>query len=213
VFDKPASESDGSAGEPAETAETAGQPGEGVLSPEALLETLAHQANEAAIFPGSLREEYLFAYDLLLDQSTVGRFIKGPLAPRVVQLTNHRLVWPYYYPPAGTALPSLLRTNRDDDAVWGVIYETKRKDVRALEEYLRVPNRYHRRAVAVHDRGGRRIMAFAYVLSVQDPLPGKPSADFRGKLAAAAAERSLPEEWLSALNSLETGEYQSNTAP
>lgn len=203
MSDKPAPESTDAADEQAETTE---QPGEAVLSPEAMLETLAHQANEAAIFPGSLREEYLFAYDLLLDQSTVGRFIKGPLAPRVVRLANHRLVWPYYYPPAGTALPTLLRTNRDEDAVWGVVYETKRKDMKALEEYLRVPNRYHRRAVPVHDRGGRRIMAFAYVLSVQDPLPSKPSADFREKLAAAATERSLPEEWLAMLQALETGD-------
>jgi hypothetical protein len=186
--------------------DTGGQPGESALSPESTLEALARQTNEAAIFPGSLREEYLFAYDLLLDQSTVGRFIKGPLAPRVVQLTNHKLVWPFYYHPAATALPSLLRTNLDEDAVWGVIYETKRKSLAPLEEYLRVPNRYHRRAVPVHDRGGRRFMAYAYVLSVQDPLPGKPSAEYRAKLAAAAAERSLPEEWLQTLQSLETAE-------
>jgi hypothetical protein len=200
VYDKPAH---GSMGASADGAGGGPQPGE-VLSVEATLETLAHQTNEAAIFPGSLREEYLFAYDLLLDQATVGRFIKGQLAPRVVQLTNHKLVWPFFFAPAGSALPSLLRTNREEDVVWGVIYETKRKDMRALEEYLRVPNRYHRRAVPVLDRGGRRFMAFAYVLTVSDPMPGKPSAEYRGKLAAAAAERSLPADWLATLNALPT---------
>jgi hypothetical protein len=176
------------------------------LSPEAVLESLSAQANEAAIFPGSLREQYLFAYDLLLDQGLIGRFIKGQLAPRIVQLQNHRLVWPYYHPPAQSVLPSIERTNRTDDVVWGVIYEMRRRSLTELERYLRVPNRYHRHAVSCLDRGGRRFTAFTYVLTMNDPVPGKPSAEYREQLLSCAGERELPTEWLETLRGIETVE-------
>ena len=183
-----------------------GGSGEGVLSPEAVLETLGQQTNEAAIFPVSTREEFLFAYDLLLEQTTVGRFVKGNLAPRIVVLPNHSLTWPYYFPPAGSALPNIERTNREQDAVWGVLYTVQRKNLQQLEQYLRVPNRYHRHMIGVHDRGGRRFSAFTYVLTVRDNLPGKPSVEYRDKLVSAAAERELPAEWIARLKLLETGE-------
>lgn len=179
-----------------------------LLSPETVLEELSFQASESALFPGSLREEYLFAYDLLLDQATVARFVKALQMVRIVRLPHHRLVWPYYYPPLGSALPSLLRTNRDDDSVWGVLYDARGKDFSALAQQLRVPNRYHRRAVITLDRGGRRFVAFTYVVTLHDPMMAQPSPDYLSQLVAAAAERGLPEEWLAALRATETAAAQ-----
>jgi hypothetical protein len=179
----------------------------GGVSPETLLETLGAQASEAALFPGSLREEFFFSYDLLLDQSTVSRFVKGMTVAHICVLRNHRLVWPYFYPPAGSCLPGLLRTNQDEDCVWGVLYRTAGKDLRALESYLRIPNRYHRRGVATMDRGGRRMAAFTYVLTLHDPVMGKPSKEYLERLVACATERGLPDEWLANLKALPVGEY------
>ena len=174
-----------------------------VLSPEAVLEDLGQQTNDVAMFPGSMRETWFFAYDMLLDQSTISRFVKKLNVGKIVSLPNYRLAWPYYFPPQSTALPSLERTNRDSDIVWGLIYDATGRDFAELERHLRVPNRYHRSAVFVIDRGGRRFPAFTYVLTLKDDVPGKPSADYRDRLVAAAAERSLPDEWLSQLRGLD----------
>ena len=174
------------------------------LSPETVLEQLSFQASESALFPGSLREEYFFAYDLLLDQAAVSRFVKALQIAHIARVPHHRLVWPYYYPPVGSALPSLLRTNRDTDSVWGVLYNARGKDFSALTQQLRVPNRYHRRAVITLDRGERRFVAFTYVVTLHDLVMRQPSPGYLSQLIAAAAERGLPEEWLAALRATET---------
>lgn len=185
-----------------------GSPGEGAdarMSPETLLETLSAQANEAAMFPGSLREDYFFAYDLLLEQSYVARFVRGLQWAKNVRLPLHRLVWPYYYPPAASALPSLLRTNREEDCVWGILYLATGRDFNLLARHLRTPNRYHRRGVITKDRGGRRFNAFTYVLTLQDDVLGHPSQQYMDRLLAAAEERKLPEEWMAELRAIEIG--------
>jgi hypothetical protein len=192
--------------DPTASAPEGGAEGEGALSPEAMLEVLAAQTNDAAIFPLSLREQYLFFYDMLLSQSTIGRFIKGLLPSRVVQLPNYKLIWPYYYPPAQTSLPSLQRTNNSADCVWGLICAMRGKDLTALESYLRVPQRYHRATVSVVDRGGRRFPASAYVLTLKDSAPRPPSAEYREQLLTAATERALPAEWLEQLRQLAVAE-------
>lgn len=183
--------------------DAAASEGGAVISPETLLEDLSQQADDAAMFPGSMRETWFFAYDLLLDQSTISRFVKKLSVGKIVSLQHYRLAWPYYFPPQETALPSLERTNREDDTVWGLIYDATGRDFQELERFLRVPKRYHRSAVQVRDRGDRLFPAFTYVLTLKDDVPGKPSADYRDRLVAAAAERSLPDEWLGRLRGMD----------
>jgi hypothetical protein len=189
-----------------------GGPGPVANSPEVLLETLSAQASDVAMFPGAVRAEYFFAYDMLLDQATIARFVKGMQLAKIACLTHHRLVWPYYSPPVGSALPSILRTNLEEDCVWGVLYNARGKDLSALNTYLRVPNRYHRRNVITTDRGGRRFPAFAFILSVHDDAPGKPSRAYLDRLLSAAVERELPEEWLEKLRQQEVAAEQQSGA-
>lgn len=174
-----------------------------IQSPEALLAQLSLQTSEVAMFPASTRTTHFFAYDILLDQTTISRFVKGILADKVVRLPHHKLVWPYYYPPRGTGLPSLARTNRPEDEVWGLLYNTRGKDFKELERYLRLPNRYHRVGVRPQDRGGRIFQAFTYILTIADDLPARPSAQYRDELAAAALDRQLPDEWIERIKALE----------
>ena len=173
------------------------------MSPEAVLEIISAETSDAALFPGSMREEWFFTYDLLMDQTTMSRFIKKMNVGKIVYLPHYRLSWPFYYPPQNSALPSLERTNHSEDVVWGIIFESKGKDFTELERFLRVPNRYHRSAIQVQDRGGRRFPAFTYVLTRQDDAPRKPSSVYRDKLIEIAADRQLPDEWLSILRGLE----------
>ena len=181
----------------------AGEDGQEILSPEAVLAQLSQQAADVAMFPASTRTTHFFAYDVLLEQATISRFVKGMLADKVVRLPHHKLIWPYYYPPRGTGLPSLARTNRPEDEVWGLLYNTRSKDFKELERHLRLPNRYHRVGVRPQDRGGRIFPAFTYILTIADDLPSRPSMQYREQFANAAAERGLPDEWVAKLRALE----------
>ncbi len=178
----------------------------GVASPEAILELISQETADAALFPGSMREVWFFAYDLLMEQATISRFIKKMHIGRPVRLPHYKLEFPYYFPPQGTALPTLKRTNNENDEVWGFIYDAREKDFKELERYLRVPNRYHRSALQVQDRGGRRFPAFTYVLSIRDDVEHKPAPRYMEQLIAAATERKVPEEWLAKLRGWETAE-------
>ena len=65
----------------------------------------------------------------------------------------------------------------------------------------------------VQDRGGRRIPAFTYVLTLHDDVHRPPAASYRDQLVAAACERKLPEEWLESLRNLKVEqEVQSGSA-
>ena len=186
-------------------ADDAGDAAETVQSPEAVLAQLAKETNQAAMFAASSRTRYFFAYDTLMDQSAIARYVKGLRPAKVVSLPNHRLIWPYYLPPRSSGIPSLERTNMDGDEVWGILYDAGNKDFKPLERFLKLPNRYHRVGVKPQDRGGRIFPAFTYVLTISDDLPSKPSSSYKELLIGAARERGLPDEWIGKLEALETG--------
>lgn len=175
----------------------------GTPSPEATLERIQGHVEGETILPGSTRKSWLFTYDTLMNPVVLNRYVKGVVPGKVVNLPSFRLTWPFNYPPQGTALPSLER--QDGPAaggVWGLIYDITKKDLTQLERYLRVPNRYHQRALNVVDRGGSKLPAVTYVLSASGGSPLAPSAAYRDELLAAARERELPGEWVSYLEGL-----------
>lgn len=176
------------------------------VQPHALLESLGSQIDDAALLPATSTAHYLFAFDELLDQATIARYVKGMRPEKIVCVPRHRLVFPYYYPPRETSLPSLVRTSNDNDEVWGVLYNLRGKDLKPLERWLRVPNRYHRRSVRIHDRGGNRLVASTYVLTLTDEEHRPPSAAYRDFLVESARERGLPEHWIARLMEIEVEE-------
>ena len=174
--------------------------------PGALLEALGSQIDDAALLPATSRAQYLFAYDQLLEQSLVSRYVKGLRQEKIVCVPRHRIIFPYYHPPQESSLASLIRTNNDNDEVWGILYNLRGKEMKELERYLKVPNRYHRRSVRILDRGGQRLVASTYVLTITDEVHRPPSAAYRDKLIAAAIERQLPEHWIARLQEMEVEE-------
>lgn len=173
-------------------------------APEQLLDQLQHLP-EGALFWDDLENPlYLFAFDHLMDQAYISRFVRGLRPSKQVRLPHHRLCWPYYFPPQGTTVPALERTNGEDDAVWGILYQANRVDFSQLEEHLRVPNRYYRKSLIVMDRGDRRMAAFCYALNQEPQNAGKPSAAYLGRLIEAAKTRNLPEDWIRLLEAIET---------
>jgi hypothetical protein len=171
-------------------------------TPEAALGDLVGSDAETFLLPSSSKAQYFFAYDALLDQGVVSRYVRGLIPAKVVRAANYRIGWPYYYPPEGTSLPTLVRSGTE--SVWGLVYDAKGCDFARLERHLNCPNRYHRRAVQVLDRGDRRFSAFTYVLSVYDDKAGRPSAAYLAHLVETAKERGLPAEWIAQLEGLET---------
>lgn len=177
-----------------------------VPSSSELLEQISAPISEETILPGSQRKSWLFTYDHLMHPSLLLRYVKGIVPGKVVRLPSFRLVWPFYYPPQESALPSLERVEapQPGEGVWGIIYETTKKDLSQLERHLKVPNRYHARMVKAVDRGGEITPASTYVLSVSGGEPLAPSAAYRDELAGIARERGLPEEWIAELEKLAT---------
>jgi hypothetical protein len=157
------------------------------------------------MLPASLRPVYIFAFDQLMDQAYIARYAKGLVPAKIVCLPHHKLIWPYYYPPAGSHLPYPLRTNNEADSVWGILYDARGSDLQLLERHLNVPGRYHKRGYVLQDRGGRRFNANAYVLSLSGPASLEtsrgPSEAYLARLLDTARDRQLPPEWLMELES------------
>ena len=169
-------------------------------TPESAMVDLAGSADETLLLPKSGKIPYFFAYDHHMDQAVVARYVRGLIPAKVVRASNYRLAWPWFYPPEGTALPSLQRAGGSD--VWGLLYDARGVDFAKLDAHLNCPNRYHRRAVQVLDRGDRRFSAFTYVLSVADEGNNKPSEAYLKHLVETAESRGMPEEWVQTLKGL-----------
>ena len=172
-------------------------------SPETALEQIQGAVHGETILPSSNRKTWLFTYDALMNPATLSRFVKGIVPGKVVSLPSFRLVWPFHYPPQGTALPSIERSDgADGPGVWGVIYDITKKDLTLLERYLNVPNRYHQRGMNVVDRGEFRLPAITYILTATGGSPLAPSTAYRDTLVATSREYGLPEEWSTYLEGL-----------
>ena len=170
------------------------------------LEQIQAPISEETILPGSQRKQWLFTYDHMMNPAYLLRYVKGIVPGRIVRVPSFGLVWPFHYPPQETALPSLARIDspQPGDGVWGVIYEITKKDLTLLERHLKVPNRYHSRAVQTVNRGGEVTPASTYVLSVSGGEPLAPSRAYLDELLKVAGERGLPEEWLGQLGQIAT---------
>jgi hypothetical protein len=157
-----------------------------------------------SLIPGQTRKSWLFVYDGFINPALFNRYVKGIVPGKVVSIPSFRLTFPFYYPPANSALASIERDPAAGLGVWGVIYDVTKKDLTQLERYLHVPQRYHPRQVMVVDRGGFRLPATTYVLSVTGGSPLAPSAAYRDELLTSAMDRGFPDEWLGYLQSLST---------
>jgi hypothetical protein len=188
-------------------------PNPGADSSSAILENISAKTDDSSMLPASLRPVFLFAFDMLMDQEYVARYAKGLIPSKVVSLPHHKLVWPYYYLPAASCLPYPLRTNREEDSIWGILYDARGSDLKNLERHLNVPGRYHKRGFVLQDRGGRRFNANAYVLTLAGSVPGEaggPSEAYLSRLLDTARERQLPDSWLAELAALSTASLSGN---
>jgi gamma-glutamylcyclotransferase (GGCT)/AIG2-like uncharacterized protein YtfP len=173
---------------------------------EALAELtkLTEQPDEDSFLPGDVRSDQLFVYDELLHPTVISRYLEHPRQRIICCMPMHRLIFPKFFPPKNSGLSSVVRSRTREDAVWGVTFDLANQDLKRLDRYKGVPNRYHLRAVVVQDRGGLKSVAMTYVISAPDKEPSKPSQEMRDTIVDGAFKRKLPEKYIESLRELET---------
>jgi hypothetical protein len=173
---------------------------------EALEALLKHGAKPKgkAFMPGKEQVDRLFVFDELLCPEVAKRYLHLPRQDMLCYIPAHKLIFPKFFAPKGTGLPSIERVSDPAVALWGVTLDITGQDISRLEFYKGAPNRCHLRSVVVCDRGGRKYPARTYVVSVPDEEMSKPSKEFRSIIVEGARTRCLPEEHVSMLEALET---------
>jgi gamma-glutamylcyclotransferase len=93
----------------------------------------------------------------------------------------------------------------DDSAeVWGVVYLCNPEAMRTMDRYEGVATgNYERIPVTVENESGERIEAITYVAGEDFVCePGKPSAEYLGKIISGARHHALPEEYVRMIEAL-----------
>jgi len=168
------------------------------------LTKLTEQPQEDSFLPGDVRSDQLFVYDELLSPAVISRYLSHPRQGIIAHMPMHRLVFPKFFPPRNTGLASIVRSREREDAVWGITFDLADQDLKRLDHYKGVPNRYHMRAIVISDRGGRKSVAMTYVISAPDDEPSKPSKQLLEQIVEGARARNLPEDYVKALLDLAT---------
>ncbi|MCD6283444.1 gamma-glutamylcyclotransferase [bacterium] len=168
------------------------------------LAKLTEHPQEDSFLPGDVRSDQLFVYDELLSPAVISRYLSHPRKGIIAHMPMHRLVFPKFFPPRNSGLASIVRSRVRDDSVWGITFDLAGQDLKRLDHYKGVPNRYHTRAVVVVDRGGRKSVAMTYVISAPDEEPSRPSKELLKLIVEGARTRNLPEDYVKMLWELET---------
>ncbi len=165
---------------------------------------LTEQPDEDSFLPGDVQSDQLFVYDELLHPAVISRYLDHPRQRIVCHMPMHRLIFPKFFPPRNSGLSSVVRSRAPEDAVWGVTFDLAGQDLKRLDRYKGVPNRYHLRAVVVQDRGTIKSVAMTYVITAPDEKSSKPSKELLDTIVEGALHRKLPEDYIKSLRELET---------
>jgi len=165
---------------------------------------LTEQPETDSFLPGDVHSDQLFVYDELLSPSVISRYLSHPRQGIIAHMPSHKLVFPKFFPPRNTGLASIVRSRVREDSVWGITFDLADQDLKRLDHYKGVPNRYHMRAIVVSDRGGRKSVAMTYVISAPDDELSKPNKQLLEQIIEGARTRNLPEDYVKLLQELET---------
>ena len=115
------------------------------------------------------------------------------------RLIGHKLMW-HMAGGDGSAKCDILETGRQEDLVWGVLYEIALSERPLLDQAEGLGRAYQRKIVSVHAAAGT-IDAEAYVALAIDGSR-LPFDWYHAYVLAGAEEHGLPGEYLDALRSL-----------
>ncbi len=155
-----------------------------------------------AFFEARPKDAMLFTYDIYMDVVRLCRYVPSAREPRILRLPNHKLCFPKYYGPLGSAIPSVVRSYGDE--VWGVGWRCAANGLLALELKLSTPHLYHKLDVRLNDRGNDKLPGFTYQITEPDDSTAKPSKAYKADLIRVATAAGLPDEYIVQLASFET---------
>src|SRR5688500_4598329 len=78
-------------------------------TPQEALEQVQNFVDGEGFIQGQGRKSWLFVYDTLINPALFSRYVKGIAPGKVVSVPSFKLSFPFHYPPAGTALPTIER--------------------------------------------------------------------------------------------------------
>jgi gamma-glutamylcyclotransferase (GGCT)/AIG2-like uncharacterized protein YtfP len=157
-----------------------------------------------------------FAYGSNLDPEQMRSRCPSSHVAGLASLRDHRLIFPLPSDRWGGGVSSVQPAH--GPTVWGVLYELTDEDLVALDGFegyhgAGAVNVYDREQVSVDltrpDDGSipRRVRAWIYIARPIRPTP--PSRRYLDAILRGARHHRLPDEYVSALESLQVGEEES----
>lgn len=116
------------------------------------------------------------------------------------RLQGHRLAFTRRSIRTGSGVADMVADSGAE--IWGALYELPRGELEALDRKEGVGFAYLRTDVLVHLSEGHPLDAFAYAVAAKEPVEIAPSAAYLNGIVTAAAERSLPEDYVRSLHAL-----------
>lgn len=140
-----------------------------------------------------------FAYGSNMLTARVRERVPSAAAVAIGRLRAHTLKW-HKRSRDGSGKCDIESTGRNEDAVWGVVFELDAAEKPALDRAEGVGNGYVERQVdVVTDRG--IVTASAYVATARDPAL-RPYHWYKAFVVAGAKEHNLPPEYVQALEAV-----------
>jgi len=155
-----------------------------------------------------------FAYALDLDRDDLVRFCTAknfPLPPLMNEtpafLPAHRLVFNGFSPTRRAGLAGIEETGKEEDRVWGALYEMPAPFLKVLDLREGPSGAYERRDVKVTPRDGKTPLAAVTYAVAKNRVIDRPVAPAPGYLALIvrnAKRLSFPPEYIRYLESVPT---------
>ena len=141
-----------------------------------------------------------FAYGSNLDRRRFSRRCPGSTVVGRARLPDHRLAFTRYSSKQKGGVADIVP--EPDAVVWGALYEVDEACLAALDGYEGVPQAYRRGTVRVIDDEGVEREAVAYIANRTGAFT--PGREYLALIVRGAREHGLPEEYVRALEQVET---------
>ncbi len=138
-----------------------------------------------------------FAYASLLDPQQLAEAAPGARFRFSAHFPETRLVF-----VANGAGPVASLVESPGSTVWGGIFEVPLPEVDQLVQIEALERRAPTWEMKAVDRAGNKHDCLAFVADVAGAEPGKPSADYLGKMIRGARHWDLPAGWVVGLEDL-----------
>lgn len=147
-----------------------------------------------------------FAYGSNMCTGRLRRRVSSANSMRIARLDGHSFHF-HKRSTDGSGKGNALQTARNEDFVWGVIFEIDGKQKPALDDAEGLGNGYRETAVTVTDQAGNRHEVFMYVAeraSIDDGL--QPYSWYKRFVVDGARQHQLPADYVAQLEAFQAAE-------